>query len=140
MKTEAIVVLGVIVAIGVAVSFLRTSRAAEGEAESKSAIFVFAKVPESIMPIDRGEKYEDPLDAALKRENLGEVTGGGTQLSEPDAEGRRVVEWVGLDIELTDLERGIPFLKKELLRLGAPAETILEFTRAGSQVTESIGQ
>jgi hypothetical protein len=138
MRTEVIVVLGVMVAIGAAVSFLRSSGASVGKRESISTVFVFVKVPESIMPIDRGEKYEDPLDAALKREKLGEVTGGGSQLGELDSEGKRNVEWVGLDVELTDLERGLPFLKKELRRLGAPAETTMEFTRAGSQVTESI--
>ena len=41
--------------------------------------FIFVKIPESIGPIDRGEKYEDPLIEFLKeRERLGEVTGGGS--------------------------------------------------------------
>jgi hypothetical protein len=140
MKTEVIVLIGVIVAIGLAISFVRTPRAAAEEGTSLTTVFVFVKITESIMPIDRGEKYEDPLNASLKREGLGEVTGGGSQLSEPDAEGRRTVEWVGLDIELTDLERGLPFLKGELLRLGAPAQTTLEFKRAASQVTESVAE
>jgi hypothetical protein len=138
VKSEILVALGIVVAVGVATSLLRGSRRAAVEADTAATEFVFVKVPESIMPIDRGEKYEDPLDAALKRENLGEVTGGGSQLSEPDAEKRRTVEWVGLDIELIDLERGIPFLKQELLRLGAPVGTTLEFKRAGDQVVESI--
>lgn len=138
MKTEVIVVLAAMAAIGVAILFIRSSRATAEEAKSTSTTLVFVKVPESIMPIDRGKKYEDPLDTALKREKLGEVTGGGSQLSEADAEGKRNIEWVGLDVELTDLERGLPFLKKELRRLGVPAETTLEFTRAGSQVTESV--
>jgi hypothetical protein len=140
VKTEVFAVLGGLAAIGVAVLFLRAPRATAGEEEATDTVFVFVKVPESIMPIDRGEKYEDPLDAALKREKLGEVTGGGTQLSEPDAEGRRTVEWVGLDVELADLESGLPFLKNELLCLGVSAETTLEFTRAGSQVTESVAE
>ena len=32
--------------------------------------------------MDRGERYEDPLDAFLKANGLGEVSGGGTQLLE----------------------------------------------------------
>jgi hypothetical protein len=48
------------------------------------------------------------------------------------------VEWVGLDIELKELERGIPFLKQQLQRLGAPAGTTLEFERQGSHVIEPI--
>jgi hypothetical protein len=43
-----------------------------------------------------------------------------------------------LDIELNELERGIPFLKQQLQRLGAPAGTTLEFERAGDQVIEPI--
>ena len=138
VRTEILIVLGIAVAIGVAIALLRSSRSTEANATAADTVFVFVKVPESIMPIDRGEKYEDPLDAALKQEKLGEVTGGGSQLSEPDAEGRRSVEWVGLDVELTELARGIPFLKKQLLRLGAPAGTTLEFQREGNQVVEPL--
>jgi hypothetical protein len=50
---------------------------------------VFVKVNESILPIPRGDKYEDPLDAALRKERLGSVTGAGSQLS---AEGK--VVWI----------------------------------------------
>lgn len=139
MKTEVVILVAVVATVAMTVAFLRSSRADAQDAHSAASVFVFVKVPESIMPIERGGKYEDPLDAALKGENLGEVTGGGSQLSEPDAEERRTVEWVGLDIELNDLERGLPFLKRELLRLGAPSGTTLEFKRAGTQVTESLG-
>jgi hypothetical protein len=96
------------------------------------------RIPESLMPLDRGSKYEDPLDAALKAANPGEVTGGGSELGAPGAEGKRGIEWVGLDVEIADIERGIPFLRSELTRLGAPASTVLEFIRAGSKVEEHI--
>lgn len=116
VRTEILVAIGVAAAIGIAIALFRGSQSVEVDADAAAMFFVFVKVPESIMPIDRGEKYEDPLDAALKQEKLGEVTGGGSQLSEPDAEGRRTVEWVGLDIALKELERGIPFLKQQLQR------------------------
>lgn len=138
MKIEVLALLGVVAAIGIGISFVRGSRSTAAQVDNASRFFVFVKVPEPLMPDQRGEKYGNPLDAALKREGLGEVTGGGSQLSEPDADGRRTVEWVGLDIELLDLERGIPLLKQELLRLGAPAGTTLEFKRAGSRVVESV--
>ncbi len=140
MKVEVLVALGMIAALGIAISLARGSRSAPVQADETPRVFVFVKVPEPLMPIERGEKYVDPLDAALKRVELGEVTGGGSQLSEPDAEGRRTVEWVGLDVELLDLDRGIPLLKRELLRLGAPAGPTLEFKRAGSHVVESISR
>lgn len=139
MKSEILVAIGVVAATALAFVLYRSSRAPVApHRSSPTSIFVFVKVPQSVMPIERGEKYENPLDAALKRELLGEVTGGGSQLSEPDAEDRRTVEWIGLDIELADLDRGLPFLKRELLRLGAPPGTTLEFKRAGKQVVESI--
>ena len=95
-------------------------------------------IPEQIQPLDRGAKYEDPLDAALKKEAVGEVNGGDTQLSAPDADGKRNIEWVGLDVDLSDFERGMPILKRELSRLGAPPGTILEYSRNGRKMEERL--
>ena len=78
-----------------------------------SRVCVFARVPESIAPI---------LDAALQRESLGKVTSGEA----------------GVTAELTDLERGLAFVKRELLRLGVAKDTMLEFTRNGLHVAESV--
>jgi hypothetical protein len=139
MRPEILVALGVVAAAALAFVLYRSSRApVAAHSSSPASVFVFVKVPESLMPIDRGAKYEDPLNAALNRESLGEVTGGGSQLSEPDAQGRRTVEWIGLDVDLIDLHRGLPVLKRELLHLGAPSGTTFEFKRDGRQVTESI--
>jgi len=79
--------------------------------------FIFVRIPENLMPLDRGTKYEDPLDAALANEEVGEVTGGGSSLSDPDADGKRNIEWIGPDVELSDFENGMTVLKRELLRL-----------------------
>lgn len=108
------------------------------ETASGKAQFVFVRIPEQIQPLDRGAKYEDPLDAALKKERVGEVSGGGTQLSVPDAEGKKSIEWVGVDVDLSDFDKGMPILKRELLRLGAPAATVLEYTRDGKKVEEQL--
>ena len=40
--------------------------------------FIVATLNDKIMPIDRGEIYEDTLDAILISKNIGEVSGGGT--------------------------------------------------------------
>lgn len=97
-------------------------------AQQKRA-FVFVKVTESIMPIERGSKYEDPLDAALKKARLGEVTGGGSSLSRD-----RKIEWVGIDVELTEVMKGIPFLRKTLIDLGAPKGSTLEYDFNGNKI------
>lgn len=44
------------------------------------AFYIEARLNDKIMPIFRGEVYEDPLDEFLKANFYGEVTGGGTQL------------------------------------------------------------
>lgn len=41
---------------------------------------VVARLHEHIGPIDRGERYEDPLHEVLESRSLGQVTGGGSQL------------------------------------------------------------
>jgi hypothetical protein len=43
---------------------------------------VVARFYEHIEPIDRGNRYEDPVQAALDQTSVGNVTGGGSQLNE----------------------------------------------------------
>jgi len=67
-------------------------------------------------PIDRADRYEDPLNAFLLRAGLGEVTGGGTQLGDNG-------EVVSCDIEvrLNKLNKdSIRILRTALEKLGAP--------------------
>ena len=49
--------------------------------------FVVARLWEPIQPLDRGDRYEDPLDAALSAAGWGEVTGGGSQLTDHNEKG-----------------------------------------------------
>lgn len=116
-----------------------TSAAAGTQDEpDTSGLFVFVKIPESIMPIERGEKYEDPLDIALKKAGVGEVTGGGSQLGEPDKDGSPTIDWVGIDVDLTDQAAGLPLLKAELKRLGVPQGTTLEYELNGKETTDAL--
>jgi hypothetical protein len=94
-------------------------------------LFVFVRIPEAIEPLHRGEKYEDPLEQALESAGLGSVTGGGEMLSAPDEDGRREIEFCGIDIDLFDPQRGLELLRQELKRLDAPKGTILEYTLDG---------
>jgi hypothetical protein len=41
-------------------------------------ISAYAQLNARIMPLDRGERYEDPLGEALAANGFGEITGGGT--------------------------------------------------------------
>jgi hypothetical protein len=91
--------------------------------------FVYVKLPEALMPDERSAKYEEPLGASLEERDLGEVTGGGTQLGEKRADGKRGIEFCGVDVELTDLDRGRALLRKRLVQLGARPGTELQFER-----------
>lgn len=95
--------------------------------------FVYAKILDAVGPLDRGDKYEDPLQDLLDAEGLGEVTGGGTL---QDKSG--TILHVGIDIELTDLDRGIPLVAQKLRELGAPAGSTLEYQIDGKNVSHPI--
>ena len=83
--------------------------------ETARPIIVVVKMPAA-------DKYADSLGLALERANLGKVLGRGADLT----------------VQLTDLERGLALIKRELLRLGASRDTTLEFTRKGVHLVESV--
>jgi hypothetical protein len=112
--------------------FLATLLLAFSSFAQPKTTFVFVKVAESIMPVERGRKYEDPLDEALKQAKLGEVTGAGTSMKDEK------VEWIGLDVELADLSRGIPFLRRKLVELGAPKGSTLEYQVYGRKIQVEV--
>jgi hypothetical protein len=96
---------------------------------------VSARIIDPVTPDVRGSKYEGPLDAALKEAKLGEVVGGGNSVTK---QGK--IEWVGVDIELSDLTKGIPFLKEKLRELGAPAGSTLDYHAGNKKVSLAVGK
>ena len=90
--------------------------------------FVFARIIDGVAPMERGAKYENPLHDALQKRSLGIVTGGGSQMSRDGSS----IEWIGIDIELSDLKSGLIFTCKHLRELGAPPGSVLEY-RIGDQ-------
>ncbi len=93
---------------------------AESAAED-GRFFFYVRIPESIGPLVRGDRYEDPLQEALSSAGLGEVTGGGSQLGEGDS-----IAYCGLDVVVTDRERGLTIIRETLQGLGAPPSTVIE--------------
>jgi len=77
--------------------------------------FVLARFYEHIGPIDRGDRYEDPLSEVLESAAIGCVTGGGSQLAE---DGR--IEFADIEIELADLDAALQVAVEALERAGAP--------------------
>ena len=60
---------------------------------------IFVRLPEPLPPTERGDRYEDPLDEKLKLAGIGEVSGGGSSLSELGPDGSRTIEWCGIDVD-----------------------------------------
>lgn len=78
-------------------------------------------IPGNIQPLERGERFADPLQAALERENLGEVFEEGTHLE--TVEDRQVVKGCQLEIEVKNLRRGLAIIEQILREGKAPAGT-----------------
>jgi hypothetical protein len=96
-----------------------------------AAVLLYVKIPEPLMPIARGQKYEGPIDELLRGKQLGEVTGGGTMLSRA-----KKIEYVGLDLKVTDVAAALPLLQAKLRELGAPRGTVIEESRADAPTIE----
>jgi hypothetical protein len=88
-------------------------------------VLLFVKIPEAIQPTARGPKYEAPVDQVMRARKLGWVSGGGTMLARD-----RKIEYVGLDVEVTDVEAALPVLRAKLQELGAPKGSVIEEGRA----------
>ena len=87
---------------------------------------VIARLPEHIEPLDRGQRYEDPLNEALAARELGMLTGGGTHLT-PESE----IGYVDLEIALANLNGALDVVKQILEAQGAPVGSQLLFRRKG---------
>jgi hypothetical protein len=94
----------------------------------------YARLNARILPLDRGEKYEEPLEEALAKHGLGEVTGGGTMHAESGE-----IDFCGIDIDLTDISKGVPFVCDFLSQCGAPKGSKLEFESDGKKTEVPFG-
>ena len=78
-------------------------------------VLIVARLYEHVEPVDRGERYEDPLDDALRGAGLGTVTGGGSQLGELGE-----IEFADVEIEVANVDAALPVIIEHLERAGAP--------------------
>lgn len=95
---------------------------------------VIARIPEHIEPLDRGARYEDPVQDALAIRSLGMVTGGGSQLT-PAAE----IGCVDVEMALADLDEALDVAKRVLEEAGAPVGSQLLYQEDGSDVERAFG-
>lgn len=90
-------------------------------AQNGGECFFYVRIPGNIGPGERGDRFEEPLEAVLAGSGVGRVTGGGSQLGEGKG-----IEFCGIDVVVTDNDAGLHVLKEELRRLQVPAGTIIE--------------
>jgi len=60
------------------------------------------------------DAVEDPLDEELQKNNLGEVTGGGSGMGTTN-----------IDVEVSDLEKGLELIRSVLSNLGVAKSTVI---------------
>jgi len=77
---------------------------------------IIARLYEHLEPMDRGERYEDPIHDVLEQAGLGRVTGGGSQLSESGE-----IDFADVEIELANLDNALALAVATLEQAGAPA-------------------
>ena len=87
-----------------------------------------------VRPVSRGERYEDPVQAALAAQQLGIVDGGGSQLGEADE-----IVFAELELYLADLDQALELTKRVLEQAGAPVGSELRFQRDGAAVVVPFG-
>lgn len=95
--------------------------------EQRPTEFVYVVLPEDIEPDERNGRYEATLDAELQLIGIGFVSGGGTALSEPNANGDRTTEYCGVDVEAYDVDAVRRVLREHLPELGCVAGTQIQF-------------
>jgi len=96
-------------------------------------------IPEGLVPLERGARYEHPLGDALRARGLGEVSGGGSQLGPRKPHGTHDVISIDVDVDLVHAARGLPALREELRKLHPPPGTRLSYTGpAGEHVQETL--
>ena len=96
--------------------------------------FVVATFWEYIPPIDRGDRYEDPLMEVFEAEGIGDICGGGSMLSKEAG-----IEFVNIEMELEDLERGLQLAVATLEAQGAPKGSTLVYENDEGKQTILFG-
>jgi hypothetical protein len=81
--------------------------------------FSYVMIHEPLAPMDRGDKYEHPLAAALGE--LGTVTGGGSELAHGSE-----IRYCGIDVVVNDRDRALQVIRQCLRKCGAPDDTVIE--------------
>jgi hypothetical protein len=106
--------------------------------EEPSGNYIVATLNDKVMPMDRGDIYEDPLDEFLKLKYYGEVTGSGTG-SEENGE----IAFCDIEICLNKDEVNNEMVKAIIVKLeelGAPKGSNLLIEKTGEKIPFGINE
>ncbi len=89
---------------------------------STKPIPAYARINARIDPVERGDRYEDPLSEALEENGLAVLTGGGTMQSENGE-----ISYCGIDLDLLNVDEAVSFICDFLAEHGAPKGSKLQY-------------
>ena len=80
-------------------------------------------IPGNVLPLDRGKRFSDPLDAALRGEKVGELGDEGAQMGIED--GRYIVVGCDIHLRVTDVALALAVIRRVLREAAAPPTTTI---------------
>jgi len=95
---------------------------------------VTVRIWEPVEPIKRGERYEDPLQAALQAQALGRVDGGGSQLAELGE-----ILFAEVEVYLANLDEALALTRRVLEGAGAPQGSEFRFGESAARPPMKFG-
>lgn len=127
----------VILIVAATVGLVRLVQARRGRRSPPSrGHFVFVKIMDQVGAMERNRKYGKPLNEALQAHGVGIVTGGGVQMDRSNTQ----IAWIGLDVELFDLETGPELLRQHLRDIGVPAGSTIEYRTGDKKIILEINE
>jgi hypothetical protein len=111
-----------------------TTKAKASPATRSTVIEANILIHEPIQPMDRGERYEDPVFEALESAGLGGAGDGGGSMMTTEGE----ITEVDFDVEMKSLD-AIPVIIKVLEGRGAPKGSLLRYEHQGKDIEVSFG-
>jgi len=96
--------------------------------------FISVRIWEPIQAAGRANRYEIPLQAALRARGMGEVIGSSSQMNM-----ELEVESVEIDLNLANLDEAVDLVKRVLENAGAPVGSELRFRRDENEVVVPFG-
>ena len=97
------------------------------ESIDRPTFLIYILLPEPLQPLERGSRYEDPLEAELQLAGVGFVSGGGSSLGPEGADGSAEIEFCGVDVDAYDVDAALKLLRIHLLELGCVKGTQLQY-------------